>query len=157
GRLNAANGRYERAIADCRRAAELDPHDAEPYIEIGYALALLHRYQEAGAAVQSAINAQPTYYKPYLDAGLFSYEMRDLSAAESRWLEAVRLYPSHTQARLNLAEVYMQTGRLDQARQQVQQSLAIRRTRDALVMQGQLFDRVHRYQDAVAYFEEAVR
>jgi len=121
-----------RAIADCRRAAELDPHDCEAYIEIGYALALLGRYQEAEAAFQSAINAQPTYYKPYYDAGLFSYEMRDFAAAEKRWLEAVRLNPSHTRAKVDLAYVYLQTGRTEQAQQQVQQSLAIRRTRPQL-------------------------
>jgi eukaryotic-like serine/threonine-protein kinase len=157
GRLNASNGRYERAIADCRRAAELDPHDSEAYIEIGYALGLLGRYKEAEAAFQSAIKAQPTYYKPYLDAGLFSYEIRDFSAAERRWLDAVRLNPFHTRAKLNLAYVYLQTGRLDQARQQVQQSLAIRRTRPALELQGELFDRSRNYGDAIAYFEEAVR
>ena len=157
GRLNAANGRYERAIADCRRAAELDPQDCEAYIEIGYALALLGRYHEAEAAFQAAINAQPTYYKPYYDAGLFSYEMRDFAAAEKRWLEAVRLNPSHTRAKVDLAYVYLQTGRMEQAQQQVQQSLAIRRTKPAIELQGELLDRLHRYQDAVAYFEEAVR
>jgi eukaryotic-like serine/threonine-protein kinase len=157
GRLNAANGRYERAIADCRRAAELDPHDCEAYIEIGYALALLGRYQEAEAAFESAINAQPTYYKPYYDAGLLSYEMRDFAAAEKRWLEAVRLNPSHTRAKVDLAYVYLQTGKMEQAQQQVQQSLAIRRTRPAIELQGELFDRSHRYRDAITYFEEAVR
>jgi len=157
GRLNAANGRYERAIADCRRAAELDPHDCEAYIEIGYALALLGRYQEAQAAFQSAINAQPTYYKPYYDAGLLGYEMRDFATAEKRWLEAVHLNPSHTRAKVDLAYVYLQTGRMEQAQQQVQQSLAIRRTKPAIELQGELFDRSHRYTDAIPYFEEAVR
>jgi serine/threonine protein kinase/tetratricopeptide (TPR) repeat protein len=157
GRLNASNGRYENAIADCRRAAELDPRDSEAYVEMGYALALLGRYQEAEAAFQAAINAEPSYYKPYLDAGLFSYEIRDFGAAEKRWLEAVRLNPSHTRARLNLAYVYLRTDRLEQAHQQVQQSLALRRTRAALEFQGELFDRSHKYHDAIDYFEEAAR
>lgn len=157
GRLNAAVGRYERAIADCRRAAELAPLDAEAYIEIGYALALLGRLQEAEASFQSAIDAQPTYFKSYLDAGLLDYERGDFPKAEIHWQEAVRLNPSQTRARLNLAEAYLQDGKLEQAQQQVQESLAIHRTRAAIELQGDLLDRSHRYRDAIVLFEEAVR
>src|SRR5262249_35192889 len=81
-RLNAFNGRYERAYADSRRAAEIDPTDVEAYIEMGYALALLGRYAEAEAAFQAGIRAQPYYYKPYLDAGLLSYEVGNITKAE---------------------------------------------------------------------------
>jgi tetratricopeptide (TPR) repeat protein len=87
-------------LARCDANAVHGQPNCEAYIEIGYALALLGRYQEAEPACQSAINAQPTYYKPYYDAGLFSYEMRDFAAAEKRWLKAVRLNPSHTRARV---------------------------------------------------------
>jgi tetratricopeptide (TPR) repeat protein len=157
GRLSAAAGFYERALADCQRAAELAPNDSEAFISMGYLLFLLKRPQESEAAFLAAFRAEPGYYKPYLDAGLLYYELRNFAAAERHWLEAVRLAPGQTRARLNLAAIYLNTGRLAEAKAAAQEILKIRRTSGALELIGDLQERDGMLAEAAGSYEEAAK
>ncbi len=156
GRLSFAGGNYERALASYRRAAELGPNDAEPYMEMARALGYLNRLPEAEAAYQTAFAVQPTYYKPYLLAGGHYYELRDFTASEKYFLEAVRLAPGQTRARLNLASMYLTMGRIADAETQTLESLKIKRTRSALETLAALHERAGRYAESVVALEEAV-
>ena len=157
GRLSLAAGQYERALRDLQRAAELDPNDAQAFISMGYALYLSNRIPEAEAAFQKAFAAQKGYYKPYLDAGLLYDSLRNFELAEKYWLEAVRLGPGQTRARLNLAILYLNTGRLSEAEQYISDSLKIKKTFGALESLGELQLRFGRYAEAVDAYKEAVQ
>jgi serine/threonine protein kinase/tetratricopeptide (TPR) repeat protein len=156
-RLEDFHGWHEQALSEFRRAAELDEHETQAFIGMGYALLYLGRYQEAEAALQAALAAQPEYFKPYIDAGLFYHQIGNVKAAEKLWLEAVRLAPGQTRARLNLGILYFDAGRVAEAWAQASESLRIRRTLPALELQGDLFDLAHKYPEAVASYEEAIR
>jgi serine/threonine-protein kinase len=157
GRLNNAGGLYERALADFRRAAELAPNDAEPFIGMAISLYMLNRLPEAEAALRSGIAAEPSNYRPYLDLGQFFYEQRNFPQAERYWLEAVRLGPGQSQARLNLADLFIVTDRMSDAETQILDSLKISRTQGALKTLGLLQEQSGRYTDAIASYEEAIR
>ena len=157
GRLNSEGGWNERALADYRRATEIDPTDPEAFLELGRVLGELDRPDEAQSAFQAAFAAQPGYYKPYLVAGMHFYRMRNFAEAERHWLESVRYGPGQTRARLNLASLYITTGRLAEAQRQAEESIAIKKTRSALETLGALHVRARRYGDAVAAYEEAIK
>ena len=157
GRLNLAAGWYERAIVDLQRAAELAPNDSQAFISMGNALYYVNRMKESEAAFRAAFAAQPGYYKPYLDAGLFYWENKDFAKAESDWREAVRLNPTQNRARLNLAVLDLYTGRLAEAEALARQSLGIRRSADSLEVLGEVEERKRNYVQAAALYEEAIR
>src|ERR1022692_1233972 len=156
GRLEADDSKHEEALADCKRASELAPNDSEAFIEMAISYYVTHRPHEAEAALQSAISAEPGYYKPYLDAGEFYSKLRDLASAERFWLKAVRLGPGQTRARLNLAKLYMDAGRLADAETQIVESLKIGRKQSTLETMAILQDRQGRYAQAIASYEEAI-
>ena len=153
GRFEAFNARYQRALAEYQLALEIDPKLTEAWIAMAYALFYLGRLPETEAAFRSAIAAQPGYYKPFVDFGLYYYELRDFARAEQQWAEAYRLAPGLTRARLNLSLLYQLTGRPAEALRMAQEAVAIRRTADELEMLGDLQPAV----EAVKSYEEAVR
>ena len=157
GKLSAAGGNNERALGSYRRASELSPNDAEPYMESARALFMLNRRPEAEAAFQTAVAVQPSYYKPYLLAGGYYYEIRNFNAAEKNWLEAVRLAPGQSLARLNLASLYLTTNRWAEAETQALESLRIKRTRFALEIMAALHERAGRNAESLTVLEEAAR
>ncbi len=157
GRLSAYGGYFERALVDIQRAAELNPHDPEVFIAMGYVLYLLKRPQEAEAAFRTAVNAQLGYYKPWLDMGLYYYEQRKFSEAERYWKEAVRLAPGQTRSRLNLAALYMNQGRLVEAEVLAQECLQLRKTPDAVELLGDLQAASQRHAEAAISFEAALQ
>jgi serine/threonine protein kinase/Flp pilus assembly protein TadD len=157
GRVNVKAGWYELGLAELRRAAELDPHDAEVFIEMAYAHYLLNQPRESEAALLEAVAAEPGYYKPYLDAGEFFYLQRNFAVAEQYWLRAVELGPRQTRARLNLAELYTTKGRLEAAESQIYESLKIRKTQDVLASLGALQERSGRLTEAIASYKEAIQ
>lgn len=157
GRLDVANGLWERGLAACRRAAELDPNDSEPFIEMATASYLLNQPQEAEAALQAVIARQPGYYNPHLVAGELYYELRNFALAERHWLEAVRLNPRRSATRASLAKLYVAMGRLAEAAGQAQEGIRIGRTQSTLDALATLQESYGSYAEAIALYEEAIR
>lgn len=157
GRLSNYDGYYERGLADFRRAAELAPNDAEPFIGMATSLYMLNRIPEMEAVYRSGIAAEPADYRPYLDLGEFFYQQRNFPLAEQSWWDAVRLGPLQSQARLNLAELFIVTGRMSDAETLIQDRLKIARTQPVLKRLGLWQAQSGRYSDAIDSYEEAIR
>lgn len=159
GRLGVKMNWYEAALKDLRKAATLDPHDSEIFIEMAYA----HYYlegegkRETESALRQAIAVEPDNYKPYVDAGQFYALLSDYAAAEKHWLTAVRLAPRQTRSRLNLAELYIAENRLADAESQVVASLEIKKTQSVLATLALLQERTGRPKLAIASYEEALQ
>ncbi len=157
GRLAAAGGSWERALLEFRRTTQLEPNDAEAFISLGYVHYMLNEPQQSEAAFLRAVAVQPTYYKPYLDTGLFYYEERNWKVAEKYWLEAVRLSPTQSRAQTNLADLYLNSGRLSEAWPYIEASLKTKKTRAAMETKADWLERSGRYQEAIAAYQEATR
>ena len=157
GRIASAGSFLERALAEFQRANELQPNDPELSNWVAISLSKLKRMNEAEVAFQNSIAIQPSYYKPYIEAGLFYQEQRRYGDAERMWLKAVELNPSHTRARLNLAALYISTGRLAEAEKQTLESLSLKKTRSAYESLASLQERSGRYAEALMSYEEAIR
>lgn len=94
-------GRVEDAIAECKRAIEVDPDFGNPYNDIGAYLISLGRYDEAIPWLERAIEApryDPRHY-PYFNLGRIYSAKGMINRARDCFQEALRIEPRYTLAR----------------------------------------------------------
>src|SRR6202050_180150 len=94
-------GKIEAAIAECKRAIEVDPDFGNPYNDIGSYLIELNRYDEAIPWLEQAIAApryDPRHY-PYFNLGRAYYAKGMITKAREYFQEALRIEPEYTLAR----------------------------------------------------------
>jgi arylsulfatase A-like enzyme len=73
------------------------------------------RYAEAEVLARRSIERHPRSHDTWVSAGFASVGLGDLAEAERRFRTAVDLAPDRTPPRLNLANVQLKLGRLDEA------------------------------------------
>ncbi len=61
GAIYRRQGKFEEAIANLQRAAELDPRDATRFLVLGYNHGLLRRYDEAERYYEKALAVEPEF------------------------------------------------------------------------------------------------
>src|ERR1700678_3836438 len=94
-------GKIEDAIAECKRAIEVDPEFRNPYNDIGSYLIALGRHDDAIPWLEPAIVApryDPRHY-PYFILGRAYYAKGMLTRARECFQEALRIEPQYTLAR----------------------------------------------------------
>ena len=88
-------GEYDKAIADCDRAIELDPKDAMAYYGRGQAYDIKGEYDKAIADYNQAVKNRPKVAAFYVDRGDLYREIGDYNLAIKNYDNAVRLYPNY--------------------------------------------------------------
>jgi len=94
-------GKIEDAIAECKRAIEVDPDFGNPYNDIGSYLIALGRHDEAIPWLERAIAApryDPHHY-PYFNLGRAYYAKGMINRAREYFQEALRIEPRYALAR----------------------------------------------------------
>src|ERR1700693_1128622 len=94
-------GKVEDAIAECKRAIEVDPDFGNPYNDIGAYLLALGRHDEAIPWLESATAAtryDPRHY-PYFNLGRAYYAKGMINRAREYFEQALRIQPHYTLAR----------------------------------------------------------
>jgi Tfp pilus assembly protein PilF len=94
-------GKVDEAIAECKRAIEVDPDFGNPYNDIGAYLISLGRFDEAVPWLERAIRApryEPRHY-PYFNLGRVYYAKGEINRARQYFQEALRIEPDYTLAR----------------------------------------------------------
>jgi Tfp pilus assembly protein PilF len=94
-------GKVEDAIAECKRAIEVDPDFGNPYNDIGAYLIALGRNDEAIPWLERATEApryDPRHY-PYFNLGRVYYAKGMINRAREYFQQALRIEPRYTLAR----------------------------------------------------------
>jgi tetratricopeptide (TPR) repeat protein len=94
-------GKIDEAIAECKRAIEVDPEFGNPYNDIGSYLIQLAKYDEAIPWLEQAITA-PRYdprHFPYFNLGRAYAAKGMLSKAREYFNESLRIEPRYELAR----------------------------------------------------------
>jgi len=100
-------GRLDDAIAECRRAIEVDPDFGNPYNDIGVYLIQKRRYDEAIPWLERAKQApryEPRHF-PYLNTGRIHLARGQWLKALKEFEKAVEIEPKDPGARKALAEL----------------------------------------------------
>lgn len=115
-RVEASRGQLGKAEAEVKRLEEqLGPASPIPLVELGHALELAHRYEEALAAYDRAADIAPLDPLGPLTGGLRAARWGELELAEPRLLEATRRGPRDPAAWHALGLVRLSRGDLDGA------------------------------------------
>jgi tetratricopeptide (TPR) repeat protein len=98
---------YERAMAECRKAIDLDPDFGNPYNDIGAYLMELGREEEAIPWLKKAVAAKhyDCPWFPHYNLGRIWEGRHDWAAAELEFAKVLELRPSFTAARKGLERV----------------------------------------------------
>ena len=100
-------GLLDEAIAECRRAIELDPSFGNPYNDLGSYLILQDRLDEAVEWLERAktsIRYDARHY-PYLNLGRIYVVRGWLLRAREEFLKALELHPGDKMAQEGLAKI----------------------------------------------------
>jgi protein O-GlcNAc transferase len=109
-----ALGQKQDALVACRRAARLKPGDATVVGSLGTVLAKLGHWEEAVDLHRQALAMQPRCDHAY-NLGIGLTELKRLDEAEQAFRTALRLDPGAADAALNLASMFQEQSRLEEA------------------------------------------
>src|SRR5262249_54260434 len=73
GMLDLTDGAADRAAEDFQRALDLEPRNADAHRLLAQVYESMNRLDEALAEYKEGTAAEPTYYKPWLNLGVFHY------------------------------------------------------------------------------------
>jgi len=100
-------GKIDDAIAECKRAIEVDPDFGNPYNDIGAYLIDLERYDEAIPWLEQAMKArryEPRHF-PYLNLGRVYLAKGMINRARELFQESLKIEPRYTLARQALESI----------------------------------------------------
>jgi Tfp pilus assembly protein PilF len=100
-------GKIEEAIAECKRAIEIDPDFGNPYNDIGVYLIDLGRHDEAIAWLEQAMTAkryEPRHF-PYFNLGRVYLAKGMINRARELFQKSLAIEPRYTLARQALESV----------------------------------------------------
>ena len=97
-------GKIEEAIAECKRAIEIDPDFGNPYNDVGVYLIDLNRHDEAVPWLEQAIKAkryEPRHF-PYYNLGRVYLHKGLINRAREHFQQSLNIEPGYSLARAGL-------------------------------------------------------
>ena len=125
GALLAREGNYEEAIAQFRRALEIDPNLFLTLVNLGMALSRQGRYDKAGEEFQRTIEIDPRGSRVHRELAHLLFLDGKAEEARAELELAIDIDPRDVVARDNLGAVLFKLGKIDEAITQFEAALAI--------------------------------
>jgi Flp pilus assembly protein TadD len=165
---DASAEKYLRAATALKPTSNANENIAHAWLALGQLLRKSDpkRALEAYAKVSQLLPSDP---EPHLSSALIADGAKDFATAENEYQAAARLDPKSVEAAAGLANVYMETQRMEEAEQALRRYLAIAeqaapaeggravQTASAHVQLGRVLLELHRRAEAITEFEEALK
>jgi tetratricopeptide (TPR) repeat protein len=110
--LAMENRENAKAAEIWRQLLEVDPNDARAYNWLGYNASYVGRYDEALSYLHKYAYLAPDLANPHDSLGEILTYIGDYDQAEREFLQALEIQPDFFVSLVNLARVYIETGRL---------------------------------------------
>jgi tetratricopeptide (TPR) repeat protein len=108
-------GRHEAAVAEWKKALELDASNAKAHTNLGMSLSRMGATAEALAHMRKAVELNPYYAEAHNNLGVALVQAGKPDEAIAHFRVVLRLDPDMTRARHNLAVALLEAGRLDES------------------------------------------
>ncbi|MHC4791720.1 MAG: tetratricopeptide repeat protein [Planctomycetota bacterium] len=114
--ISSAEGRYQESIVEATRAIVLDANDPVGYMAMAKALIYAGSPAEGAEAIKKAMRLNPHYPPTYLRAlGFAQFGMEQFEEAAASYEEAIKRDPNEDWQHFELAGIYGQLGRQQEA------------------------------------------
>ncbi len=125
GAARYAKGDKEEAIAQYRRALEIDPAYVKARTGLGIALFDKGEREKAIVQYQIALKIDPTYPEAHNNLGVALFAMGGREEAVVQYRKALAINPDYAEAHYNLGNALLQLGQMEQAVAQYHKALEI--------------------------------
>jgi protein O-mannosyl-transferase len=115
GFLLVRTGRLDEAIANYRKALEINPNYVETHNNIGILLAQSGRTDEAIAHYRKALEINPNYVETHNNIGILLAQSGRTDEAITHYRKALEINPNYAEAHFNLGNLLANSGRTDEA------------------------------------------
>ena len=156
GYLNYAAGRYERAVAEFKRAIELQSNNSTAFIWLGKAYEDSSDLDAALASFRKAVEVEPNYYRTYQNLGAFYVDRSNYQEAVKNYRKAVQFDPNEPDAHFALGVGLLDSGDLAAAENELRVAIRSHRTTTALHTLGVVLMDQGRDLEAAQYISQAL-
>jgi Flp pilus assembly protein TadD len=159
GQMNATAGKDDLALAEYRKALEINPNNAEAILNLATIYEHMEHSQEAEASYKQAIALRPDYWSGYLALALFYDDEKRYSESIDQLKRVIELTPDNPTAYSDLGAVYMDIGdakSYEAAGAAFRKSIELAPNYEAYSNLGYLYFLQRRYNDAVQQFQQAL-
>jgi tetratricopeptide (TPR) repeat protein/tRNA A-37 threonylcarbamoyl transferase component Bud32 len=157
GNLLNGTGKYDKAVAEFKRAAESNGQNDEALRGLAESYTKLGNFAAAESTYKKAIELRPNYWGVYSSMGLFYYGQARYSDAAEMFLKATQLAPDNYQGYTTLGGVYIAEARYQDAIGAFQRSIDLRPSADAYSNLGYTYYLMHLFPEAISALEKAVQ
>jgi tetratricopeptide (TPR) repeat protein len=119
-------GNAARALEHFSVSARLDPDNPAAHFNVGTALSLNNRLDDAAREFERALALRPDYAPARNNLGIILLQRGDVAAARTQFREALRVDPSNAEAHRNLANANRQSGDVPAAIAEYREALKVR-------------------------------
>ncbi len=157
GLIYQGQGKYDEAVKEFQRALALDSTSDAAYRGLASSYQASGKGAEAEASYKQAVETRKDYWGGYSALGAFYFNAARYEDAGVQFRHVIELAPENIRGYTNLGAVYLYQGKLQQAEETLQKSLAIEPNYRAYSNLGTLYFSQSRYSDAVQMFEKALQ
>ncbi|MBA7495919.1 Photosystem I assembly protein Ycf3 [subsurface metagenome] len=118
-------GIYDDAVAECKKAIEINPNYAGAHHSLGVAYGSKGMYYEAIAELKKAIEINPNYAGAYYNLGVLYGEKGMYDEEIAEYKKAIEVDPNHADTHYNLGVVYGNKGMYDEAIRELKKTIEI--------------------------------
>ncbi len=157
GLLLTGGGRLEQAQASYLRAIELNAESGDLFRRLGMSYVASGDDAKALAAFRRAVALEPGYYRNHVELGAYHSRKAAYQEALVHFAKAAELEPLEVSGHFAMATAYASLGRFADAEKAVRTAIDIQETPAALNNLGYYLTIQGRDQEALPYFNRALR
>src|SRR5690242_20098317 len=147
---------WDQAIADYRKALELEPNDPLTHYNLGLALKYKGEARDAADEFQAALRLKPKWADAHYALGASYYDLHDQAAAIRELRTALASAPANVAARRMLARIYEEQNDFVSAKSELQHTLASKPSADIYTELGATEGQLGNLPAASADFRHAI-
>jgi len=149
---------YTRAISEFKRAAALDPSNAQAYNYMANAYQALKKPDDAIKAYKDSLAVDPTQDSVHVSLANVYLGQKKYAQAETEYKTAIKLNPSSTLAPYTLGQMYQQQGKYADAETQFRKVIRMApNDPNPYYALGATLNKEGKYEEAVKQLQQAIK